>query len=78
MIGNKATESGGAIEYDIYRPEFVNNEFVNNSAIYGPNIASYPVKIKVKNSNEDQLILSNIGSGLATELNIGKQIQSNR
>lgn len=73
-IENKATESGGAIKYDVFRPETTNNEFVNNSAVYGPNIASYPVKIKVKDSNEDQIILSNVGSGLETELNLGKII----
>ena len=62
---NKAHEAGGAINYDVYRPNMINTAFYNNSAVYGNNIASYPIKIKEKESSQDQIILNNIGSGIS-------------
>ena len=62
---NKAYEAGGAIYYDVYRPNMINNAFYNNSAVYGNNIASYPIKIKEKDSSQDQIVLNNIGSGIS-------------
>jgi hypothetical protein len=43
----------------------MNNEFTNNTAVYGPNIASYPVKImEIKGSEIQEIsILNNIPSG---------------
>lgn len=41
---NTAKMNGGAIKYTYYAPEIsVNNTFVNNTAMYGPTIASYAV-----------------------------------
>jgi hypothetical protein len=74
-LGNTAIESGGAIEYDVYRPTFVNNYFENNTAVYGPNIASYPIKINVKGHEIEQIRLEDIGSGIPTDLNLGKQVR---
>ena len=37
---------------------------MNNSAGYGPNIASYPIKIKLRNSSSDNIQLTNVGSGV--------------
>jgi hypothetical protein len=42
---NSATGDGGAIKYDSYAPTLTNNTYENNTGDYGPNIASYPVKI---------------------------------
>jgi hypothetical protein len=43
---NQANDKGGAIYYDSYRPDISEVQFLNNSAKYGNNIASYPVSIK--------------------------------
>ena len=61
---NSAVYHGGAIRYNLFRPTFANNVFVNNSAGYGPNIASYPIKIKLRNSSSDNIQLTNVGSGV--------------
>ena len=58
-----AEVKGGAVYYDLYRPIFNNNTFSNNSAQYGHNIASYPIKIKLKDTSTDQIILQNVVSG---------------
>ena len=46
FIGNVAEIKGGAITWQHSPSEFINNTFLNNSAVYGPNIASYAVKLK--------------------------------
>ena len=48
FTNNSAIYYGGSIRYDLYRPNFSNNLFESNSAKYGLNIASYPIKIKIK------------------------------
>ena len=55
------------------RPSFRNNLYQNNSALYGVNIASYPVKIKLVNSTQDEVHLNNVGSGITypQTLNLG-------
>lgn len=64
FTSNIAAESGGAVYYTLYRPEFSDNNYVNNTALYGPNIASYAVKIKIKSSNSDKMYFTNVGSGI--------------
>ena len=64
FIRNTATRQGGALHYDYVRPSLRNNLYQNNSALYGPNIASYPVRIKLVNSTEDEMLLDNVGSGI--------------
>jgi hypothetical protein len=61
---SNAVKSGGAIYYDLYRPAMNNNQFINNTALYGENIASYPVKIKLKESENDNIILFDVVSGI--------------
>ncbi|CAG9321986.1 unnamed protein product [Blepharisma stoltei] len=51
FVGNSADYEGGAIDWFDVMPKFVNNLFENNKAIYGENIASYPVSMKIINSN---------------------------
>ena len=58
-----AMQQGGAIYYDLYRPYMSNNKFQNNEALYGNNIASYPVKIRLKDSESDDIILNDAPSG---------------
>jgi len=65
---NSASICGGAIHYETYRPILSNNTFEGNTANYGPDIASYPIKIKVKGSDVKQIVLDNIGSGVEEEL----------
>ena len=62
---NIAQIKGGAIYYDLYRPELSNNTYHNNTAQYGSNIASYPIKIKLKGSDQNitRIALDNVVSG---------------
>ena len=41
--------------------------FTNNSAQYGDDIASYAIKVIRYNSNNDQVVLSDVGSGIKHE-----------
>jgi predicted outer membrane repeat protein len=61
---NSASEFGGAIYYNLYRPTFSNNIYSGNSAPYGNNVASYPVKIVFTSTNSTNLVLNNVPSGL--------------
>ena len=60
---SNAEAKGGAIFYDLYRPELENNTFVNNTARYGNDIASYPIKIKLKDIDSDSIMLNDVVSG---------------
>jgi hypothetical protein len=64
---NTATNKGGAIYYDLYRPIMQNNTFANNSAPYGDDIASYPVKIVRLGTIDNKIIIGNVPSGLVYE-----------
>ena len=61
---NSAIYQGGAIYYDLFRPQLSENLYENNFAGYGPNIASYPIKIKIKDNNSDYIRLYDVGSGV--------------
>ena len=62
--GNTATQDGGVIYYDYNRPVIKNSIFINNHALYGQNIASYPVKIGINDSSFDHMSFTNVGSGV--------------
>ena len=69
FTNNAATEQGGAIYYNFRRPMLRNISYTNNSALYGPDIASYPVRI-VTNSTMDNFMsqnieFDNVASGIA-------------
>ena len=54
FTGNNATSRGGAIYYDVYQPILGNITYVNNSAPYGTNIGSYPVRVlKIESLSSD-------------------------
>jgi len=68
FTSNRATEKGGAIYYDYKRPNFITNiSYLNNTASYGPNIASYGVKITFSTSTSTDMKISNLGSGITYE-----------
>jgi hypothetical protein len=58
--GNMAMDQGGAISYHGYRPMVTNNTFMNNSALYGKDIASYPAYIAIDLKGKS---LSDLASG---------------
>lgn len=49
---------GGAIFYDRLRPVLHNNVYINNTAPYGPNIASFPAKLKFIESTRRDLSIT--------------------
>ena len=55
---------GGALYYDYRRPMLLQNTFTNNTAPYGINFASYPVRIADVNNMNESISLSNVGSGI--------------
>ena len=61
---NIAVKQGGAINYDFRRPELSNLTFINNQAAYGPNIASYPVRIVNSVMIDEPIVLTNVTSGM--------------
>jgi predicted outer membrane repeat protein len=60
---NTARTQGGAIYYDTYRPEMTNVVFASNSARYGKDIASYPIKIVDATTLSSNITLSDMVSG---------------
>ena len=64
---NLAVEMGGGIYYDLNRPLISNCKFENNSAKYGPDIASYPVKIVESGTLNNKISLNDVASNLEYE-----------
>jgi hypothetical protein len=69
FINNSATNTGGALSYDSYEPEVMNNIFENNTAIFGNEVSSYAAKIMhMKNGVLTEVKeLENIPSGLTID-----------
>ncbi|CAI2365361.1 unnamed protein product [Moneuplotes crassus] len=68
---NSATVQGGAISYNYNPPGIKDTLFLGNSAPYGNNYASYPVRIGYANSSiDDQIVIHNIASGITITLNL--------
>jgi len=59
---NSASLKGGAIYYDSFRPNITNSTFLNNSAIYGPDVAGYPIKI-VQEDGSSTITYEEVASG---------------
>lgn len=55
---------GGGIYYNLIRPEMENITYINNSAPYGPNIASYSVKIVERGTQNNKIMLEDVPSNL--------------
>ena len=64
FYNNTATRMGGALYYDYRRPVLSQNTYINNTALYGHNIASYPVRIANVDNMNQSISLSNVGSGI--------------
>lgn len=75
FTNNHAFSEGGAIKWKEVEPFlWDNNNFINNSAIYGNNDAAFPFRIEMEiNNSKEQIcfnqskdcisIISNVGSG---------------
>ena len=61
---NDAVTQGGAIYYNFVRPNFIGNTFINNTASYGKNIASYAVRIVQVNKEDQNIVLEGVASGI--------------
>ena len=61
---NMASVQGGAIYYNYRRPEMSNIEYHNNTASYGSDIGSYPVRIVNNVMMDEPIVLTNVASGL--------------
>lgn len=72
FINNSALKDGGAIKYDSYPPVLTNNTYTNNQAVYGTNVASYPVKIMKLNGTrlEEFTSVTDAPSGEALEYSV--------
>jgi len=65
---NNAIEKGGAIYYDFLKPVFGSGiTYSNNTAQYGPDIASYAVKITLSNDISPNIRINHLGSGIVYE-----------
>ena len=51
--------------YDFRRPELTNVTFSKNNALYGNDVASYPVRIVNYDRINDPIILTNVASGIS-------------
>ena len=56
--------------YNLYRPTLNSLTFSNNSALYGPNIASYAVKVDIGNETINTIKMDNAVSGQITPIYI--------
>ena len=72
---NAAEVKGGAIYYNFKRPLISNIKYANNSAPYGPNIASYSVKIIEQTSKNTSITFNNIPSGIKFGSNLDLILQ---
>lgn len=48
FINNNAIREGGAVKWTFLKPELKNCSFKDNNAVYGENIASFPVRFWVQ------------------------------
>jgi len=61
---NTANVSGGAIFYNLISPRgLLSNEFMNNSASYGANYASYPFRLSMITDENSTSPISSLVSG---------------
>jgi hypothetical protein len=65
FVGNNASSKGGAIYYGFKRPQLINVTNQGNAAPYGPDLASYAVKIRMVGSEE--MVINNIGPDIKNE-----------
>lgn len=56
---NNVAEEGGGVAYMNKKPLFVNNIFLGNTAFYGKDISSYPIRIQLKDVNNQTIFFLN-------------------
>ena len=61
---NVASQKGGGVNYNVNRPVFENNTYMNNSALYGANIASYATRIINQETLSNEIIINGSASGI--------------
>jgi len=73
---NVGVEKGGYIYYDYKRP-YLHTDLVvnNNSAKYGPDIASYAVKLTIASDPNAPLELNDLGSGIVYSKNLSLSLR---
>ena len=63
QFSNSHTDvKGGALYYNLNRPKLDNIVYNNNTADYGNDIASYPIKVKLLNTDSDLIKLEKVVS----------------
>ena len=65
FTNNTAIEQGGAIYYNFKRPNLLSITYIGNQAMYGPNFASYPVRIIFDNLISNAIRLTDVVSGIS-------------
>ena len=70
LNSNHAASQGGAIYYGYNKPIINNISLSNNTSNYGPDLASYAVKIIMSNNTTFQMIIDNMVSGVQYDQNI--------
>lgn len=68
IVNNTAVVSGGGIQYDVMRPIMENLIIENNTAQYGPKIASYAMRLKLYHNVTDKIYFTNVGSGIIGDI----------
>jgi predicted outer membrane repeat protein len=66
---NSAGLKGGAVYWTKQQPSFINNSYSDNSAVYGPDVASFGIKVKSMDFDESQGKLSKVSG--ESYVNIG-------
>lgn len=80
FTNNTALIAGGAIKWDDVMPSnLANNTYLNNTAFYGSDIASYPINLIRNNSLSQNLTLDdepieNVASGLPANYTIRMEL----
>ncbi|CAI2377736.1 unnamed protein product [Moneuplotes crassus] len=64
FVNNTAAEVGAGIYYNMHRPVMQSISNTGNVAKYGPDVASYPVRIVQRGTNRNKVLLDNVASGL--------------
>ncbi|CAI2371780.1 unnamed protein product [Moneuplotes crassus] len=70
FTNQRASRQGGAINYNYKPPVTTSCTFTNNSAQYGPDIASYPIRIRMTQDIHSDMSLTNVGPGIGLDSSI--------
>jgi hypothetical protein len=71
---NSAGLDGGAVYWTKQQPTFLNNSFSNNSAEYGPDVASFGIKMKSLDFDESQGKLSKVSEDSYIDIASGQRL----